>query len=182
MVEMLVLWILGLIVIAIAWGGIDRIVVPLKTLRPWFQLSRLSRRLEVIVASLLGIVVVSIIAAATNHGVSNMREWASLPAFLVWAGGLWLIPIRFQAVVYYWPFTLAIAVLLVVFWVGNTSHVSTHGPTQTQVQAGGSTQERQDTSTRVSSLGFLLWIFLIGLTVAVIVRYTSTWNAVVYMS
>lgn len=182
MVEMLVLWILGLIVIAIAWGGIDRIVVPFKMFRQWFQPSRLSRRSEVIVASFLGIVVVSTIVAITDQGVSNIRQWVSLPAFVVWAGGLWLIPIRFHVLGYYWPFTFATAVMLVVFWIGNTSHAPIQRPMQRQVQTEVSTQQRQDIPTRVSSLGFLLWIFLIGLTVSIIARYTSTWNAVVHTS
>ena len=45
MAEILVLWMLGVIVIAIGWGGIDRIIVPIKILARSLQTQERSKRL-----------------------------------------------------------------------------------------------------------------------------------------
>jgi len=170
MAEILVLWMLGLIVIAIAWGGIDKIAAPLKMLAQSLQTPERSKRLQIVVASLMALAVLSIMVAAAD----NNEEGVGLPALLIWAGGLWLIPFRFDMVGHYWLSSLAIAVILVPLWVGKTSsHASTRADAQTDV----STQQGQDRSAGATGLGFLFWIFLFGLTVAAIARYTSGWNA-----
>jgi len=74
---------------------------------------------------------------------------------------------------HYWLSSLAIAVILVPFWVGKTS---SHASTRTDVQTDVSTQQGQDKFASATGLGVLFWIFLIGLTVAAIARYTSAWN------
>ena len=182
MAEMLVLWILGLIVIAIAWGGIDKLAVPIKAVVQALRAPVRSKSLEIGAASFLALAAFSIMLSTAGSEVDNMAGWVSLPTILVWAGGIWLIPFRFPAVGYYWSFSLALAVILVLFSVVNTSHAPTHTPTQAQIQIEASAQQEQHTPTRVSGLGFLLLIFLIGLTVAVIARYTSMWSAVVHTS
>lgn len=169
MAEVLILWILGLIVIAIAWGVTDKLAVPIKTLAQSLQTLERSKRLEITVASLLALVVLSIMMVVADH---SLEEGASMPALLIWAGGLWLIPFRVDAVEHYWLSFLAIAVILVLFWVVRASSSK-----QTHARTDVSTQQEQDSSTNVTGLGFLFWIFLIGLTVAAIARYTSTWHA-----
>jgi len=169
MAEILVSWILGLIVIAIAWGGIDKIAAPLKMLAQSLQTPERSKRLQIVVASLMALAVISIMVIAAD----NMEEGIGLPALLIWAGGLWLIPFRFDMVGHYWLSSLAIAVILVPFWVGKTS---SHASTRTDVQTDVSTQQGQDKFASATGLGVLFWIFLIGLTVAAIARYTSAWN------
>jgi hypothetical protein len=169
MAEILVSWILGLIVIAIAWGGIDKIAAPLKMLAQSLQTPERSKRLQIVVASLMALAVISIMVTAAD----NMEEGIGLPALLIWAGGLWLIPFRFDMVGHYWLSSLAIAVILVPFWVGKTS---SHASTRTDVQTDVSTQQGQDKFASATGLGVLFWIFLIGLTVAAIARYTSAWN------
>ena len=171
MAEILVLWVLGLIVIAIAWGGIDKIAVPLKMLAQSLQTPERNKRLQIVVASLMALAVLSIMVAAADN---NMKEGIGLPALLIWAGGLWLIPFRFDMVGHYWLSFLAIAVILVPFWVGKTS---SHASTRTDARTDVSTQQGQDRSAGATGLGFLFWIFLFGLTVAAIARYTSAWNA-----
>ena len=176
MAEILVLWMLGMIVIAIAWGGIDKIAAPLKTLAQSLQTPKRSKRLQIAVAGLMALAVLSIMAAAADN---NMEEGVGLPALLIWAGGLWLIPFRFDMVGHYWLSFLAIAIILVPFWVGKTSsHVSTRADVQVDV----STQQGQDKFASATGLGVLFWIFLIGLTVAAIARYTSAWNTTVLNS
>ena len=171
MVEILILWTLGLIVITIAWGGIDKIAVPIKTLAQSLQAPERSKRVEIVGAGLFTFAVLAImVAAAGNH---YMEEWAGLPTLLIWAGGLWLIPFRFDAVGHYWLSSLTIVGVLVLFWVGSTSYHSARAHAQTNV----STHQGPDTSTTLTGLGFLFWTVLIGLTVAAIARYTSTWNA-----
>lgn len=173
MAEILVLWMFGLIVIAIGWGVIDKITGPIKavvrSLHRSLRRPERSKRLEIVVASLLGLAVISIMVTAADHSVG---EGASLPTLLIWAGGLWLIPFQFDAVGHYWLLSFVIAVMLLLLWVGRASYSSTRMYAQTDVSTQG-----QDTSTSVTGLGFLFWIFLIGLTVAAIARYTSTWNA-----
>lgn len=168
--EILISWILGLLVLAIAWGVTDRIVVPLKTLARSLRTRERSKRMEIVVASLFALAVLSIIVPAADI---NIGEGAGLPALLIWAGGLWLIPFRFDAVEHYWISSLAIAVALVFFWVRKTP-----SSTRTDASTDILVRQEQDTSARLTGLGFLFWIFLIGLTVAAIARYTSTWNAV----
>ena len=93
---------------------------------------------------------------------------------------LWLIPVRVDPIGHYWLSILAIAVILVLFRIGTTSHpsTSTHAQTDVSTQQGQDiSQEGQDTSASLTGLGFLFWIVLIGLTVAAIARYTATWNA-----
>lgn len=170
MAEILILWMLGLIVIAIAWGVTDKLAAPIKTLAQSLQTLRRSNRLEIMVASLLALVVLSIMVAAADR---SMEEGAGLPTLLIWAGGLWLIPFQADAVGHYWLSALAIAVILALFWLVSASPSSRRTHPQTDV----STQQEQETSTSVTGLGFLFWIFLIGLTVAAIARYTSTWHA-----
>ena len=51
-----------------------------------------------VVASLLALAVLSIIVIAAD----SMRKIVCLPTFLIWTGGLWLIPFRFDAVGHYW--------------------------------------------------------------------------------
>lgn len=170
MAEVLILWILGLIVIAIAWGLTDKLTVPFKTLAQSLQILGRSKRLEIMVASLLAFVVLSIMIVAADH---TMEEGTSMPTLLIWAGGLWLIPFRVDAAEHYWFAFLAMVVILVLFWVLRASTSSR----RTHAQTDASTQQEQDTSASVTGLGFLFWIFLIGLTVAAIARYTSTWHA-----
>lgn len=169
MAEILILWMLGLIVIAIAWGIIDRIVVPIKILAQSLQTPERSKRLEIAVASLLALAIISIVTAATDNSTG---EAADLPALLIWAGGLWLVPFRFGAMGHYWLSSLAIAVILILFWVRSPSP-STRAHALTDVLP----QQGQHTSTSVTGHGVLFWILLIGLTVAAIARYTSMWNA-----
>lgn len=168
MAEILILWMLGLIVIAVAWGMIDRIVVPIKTLAQSWQTPERSKRLEIAVASLLALAIISIVVAAADN---NMREAADLPALLIWAGGLWLVPFQFGAMGHYWLSSLAIGIILILFWVRSPSASRTHVLTDVL------TRQRHDTSTGVTGHGVLFWILLIGLTVAAIARYTSLWNA-----
>ena len=155
--------------IAIAWGGIDKIAAPLKMLAQSLQTPERSKRLQIVVASLMALAVISIMVTAAD----NMEEGIGLPALLIWAVGLWLIPFRFDMVGHYWLSSLAIAVILVPFWVGKTS---SHASTRTDVQTDVSTQQGQDKFASATGLGVLFWIFLIGLTVAAIARYTSAWN------
>lgn len=169
--ELIFVWILGLIVIAIAWGVTDRIVAPLKTLARSLRTRKRSKRMEILVASLLALAVLSIMVPAVD--INIIGERAGLPALLIWAGGLWLIPFRFDSVEHYWISSLAIAVALVFFWVRKTP-----SSTRTYASTDILDQQEQHTSARLTGLGFLFWIFLIGLTVAAIARYTSTWNAV----
>ncbi len=170
MAEIFILWILGLIVIAIAWGITDKLAVPIKTLAQSLPTLGRSKRLEIMVASLLTLVVLSIMAVAADH---TMEEGAGLPTLLIWAGGLWLIPFQADAVGHYWLSSLAIAIILALFWVVSASSSSRQPHAQTDV----STHQEQDSSTSVTGISFLFWIFLIGLTVAAIARYTSTWHA-----
>lgn len=173
-------WLLALIVLAIAWGWMDRMTLWIKTRVQSLQPLKPSRRLEIIGAGLLALTLFSIMALATDQGPFHREAWVSLPTLLVWAGGLWLVPFRLDAVGQYWPVSFAIVVLLVLCWVGSTVRTSTQMPTPTHVeQQGASTQQGSDRPTHgVGGLGFLFWILLIGLTVAVITRYTSTWNVV----
>jgi hypothetical protein len=183
MAEIIVLWMLGLIVIAIAWGGVDKIAVPIKTFAQSLQTPELSKCLQIVVASFFALVVFWIMAATDNN---YMKEWAGLPALLIWVGGLWLIPFRFDAVGHYLFSSLAIGVILVLCWVGSSAYHSTrthHASADVSIEANvsmsqtnASTQQGQDTSPSLTGLGFLFWIALIGLTVAAIARYTSTWN------
>jgi len=184
MAEIIVLWILGLIVIAIAWEGVDKIAVPIKTFAQSLQTPERSKRLQIVVAGLFALVLLWVMTTADNN---YMEEWADLPTLLIWAGGLWLIPFRFGAVGHYGLSFLAISVILVLFWVGSSSNHSTRTHAWTDVsiqadvsmqQAGTSMQQGQDASSRLTGLGFLFWTALIGLTVAAIARYTSTWNVV----
>jgi hypothetical protein len=181
MVVILVLWFLGFIVIAIAWGGIDRLAVPIKArlrgLVQYLQTPKQRKRLEIAVASLLTLAVISV-AVANHHNNHKIEEWAALPKLLLWAGGLWLVPFQFDAVEHYWFSFLSIAVvlaLLLLLWSTSYSSMRWHAQTDLSIHEGQETS----ISTRVSGLGFLVWIFLIGLTFAAIARYTSTWNAVV---
>lgn len=171
-------WLLALIVLAIAWGWMDRMTFWIKARLQSLEPLKPSRRLEIIGASLIASIVFSIMAVVTDQGLFQREEWASLPTLLVWAGGIWLVPFRWDAAGHYWPVLLAIVLLLVLYWVGSTVRTSTQTLTPTELQ-GTSTQQGSDTSTHVGGgLGFLLLILLIGLTVAVIARYTSTWNVV----
>lgn len=178
MAEIIVVWILALIVIAIGWGVIDRITIPLKALAQLPQAPKWTQRFEIVIASLLALAVLSIMVAAAD----GMGEMPVLPSLLIWAGGLWLIPVRFDAIGHYWLSVLAIAVILVLFRMESTSHPSTctHAQTNVSTQQGQdiSQQGQDDTSARVIGLGFLFRIVLIGLTVAAIAGYTSTSNAV----
>ena len=180
MAMILVMWLLGMIVLAIAWGVTDRIVLWLKTCVQLAQPLKPSRRLEIIAASLLALAVFGTMALATDQGLSNREAWISLPTLMVWAGGLWLVPFRLDVVSQHWPVSFAVAVMLVLFWVGSMVHTSTHAPTATHAeQQATSIQQESDCSASVTGgLGVLFWILLIGLTVAVITRYTSTWNVV----
>ena len=119
----------------------------------------------------MALAVLSLMVAAANN---NIEEGVGLPALLIWAGGIWLIPFRFDIVGHYWLSSLAIAVIFVPLWVGKTS---SHASTQADAQTDVSTQQGQDRSASATGLGFLFWIFLFGLTVAAIARYTSGWNA-----
>ncbi len=180
MAVILFVWVLALIVLAIAWGGIDRLTIPLKTCVLSLQPLKGSRRLEIIGASLLALAVFSIMATAPSYWVENMGEWVSLPTLLVWAGGLWLVPFRLDVVEHYWPLSLAIAVILGLLWMGSIIHSPTnsHRPVHAE-QVDVSIQQEADRPAGVTgSLGFLFWTVLIGLTVAVIARYTATWNTV----
>ena len=178
MAEIIVVWILALIVIAIGWGVIDRITIPLKALAQLPQTPKRTQRFEIVIASLLALAVISIMVAAAD----GMEKMADLPSLLIWAGGLWLIPYRFDAIGHYWLSVFAIAAILVLFRMGSTSRpaTSTHAQTDVSTQQGQdiSQQEQDDTSAGVNGLGFLFWIVLIGLTVAAIAGYTSTSNAV----
>ena len=178
MAMILVMWLLGMIVLAITWGVTDRITIWIKARVQSLQPLKPSRRLEIIAASLLALAVFGMMASVTDQGLSNRGAWVSLPTLMVWAGGLWLVPFRLDMVSQHWPVSLAVAVMLVLFWVGSTVHTSTHTPTATHVeQQTTSIQQGSDRSTGVTGgLGVLFWILLIGLTVAVITRYTSTWN------
>lgn len=180
MVVILFAWLLALIVLAIAWGWMDRMTLWIKPRMQSLEPLKPSRRLEIIAASLLALAVFGTMAFATDQGLSNRGAWVSLPTLLVWAGGLWLVPFRLDVVSQHWPLSLAVAVMLVLFWVGSTVHTSTHAPAPTHVeQQDASIQQGSDKSAGVTGgLGFLFWILLIGLTVAVITRYTSTWNIV----
>ncbi len=183
MAEMIVLWVLGLIVIAIAWGGVEKIAVPIKTFAQSLQTPASSKHVQIVVTSLFALALLWIMAAADHN---YMEEWAGLPALLIWAGGLWLIPFRFDAVGQYWLSFLAIGVVLVLFWVGSSYHSTrTHTSADVSIranvsmqQADSSMRQGQDASSRLTGLGFLFWIALIGLTVAAIARYTSMWNVV----
>ncbi|MFY4730549.1 hypothetical protein [Nitrospira sp. BLG_2] len=184
MAEILVVWMLGLIVIAIAWGGVDKIAVLLKTFTHSLQTPERTKRLQVMVASLFASALLWILTAADNN---YLDAWAPLPMLLIWAGGIWLIPFRFDAAGHYWLSFLAIGVILVLFWMGSSSCHSTRTQASTDVsiqadvsirQVDVSMQREQDTSTSLTGLGFLFWIALIGLTVAAIARYTSAWNVV----
>ena len=184
MAEMIVLWVLGLIVIAIAWGGVEKIAVPMKTFARSLQTPEPSKHVQIVVTSLFALALLWIMAVADHN---YMEEWAGLPALLIWAGGLWLIPFRFDAVGQYWLSFLAIGVVLALFWMGSSSYHSTRTHTSTDAsirtdvsmqQADSSMRQGQDASSRLTGLGFLFWIALIGLTVAAIARYTSTWNVV----
>jgi len=169
MAEIIVVWILALIVIAIGWGVVDRIAIPLKVFARSLQTPERAKRFEFVTANLLAVALVSIMVAAAD----GMGEKASLPAFLMlWTGGLWLIPFLFGAVGHYWISVLAIAAILIVFWIKGTSHPSRRTYARTDVSIR---QDRPPTS--LTGLGFFLWIVLIGLTVAAIAKYTSTWNA-----
>lgn len=169
MAEIIVVWILALIVIAVGWGVIDRITIPLKVIVRLLQTPELAKGLEFLIASLLALAVFSIMVTAAN----SMEKIASLPAFFIWTGGLWLIPFRFDTVGHYSLSVLAIAAILILFRVGSTSPPLTRTYGRTDVP----TQQGQDAPTSLTGLGFLMWIVLIGLTVAAIARYTSTWNA-----
>lgn len=175
MAVILILWMLGLIVIAIAWGGVDKLAVPIKTVVQSLPTPKLSKCLEFIGGTLLAVTVLSIMMIAADNGsMNNLGEGGGLPTLLIWAGGLWVIPFQFDHVGHYWLASLAIAIVLVLFWVWGTTSPATRTHAQTSVSA----QQGQDTSAGETSLGFLLWIVLIDLTVTAIARYTSTGNAV----
>jgi len=178
MALILVMWLLGMIVLAITWGVTDRMAIWIKARMQSLEPLKPSRRLEIIAASLLALAVFGTMEFATDQGPSNRGAWVSLPTLMVWAGGLWLVPFRLDMVSQHWPVSLAVAVMLILFWVGSTVHTSTHAPADTHVeQQDTSIQQGSDKSTSVTGgLGVLFWIFLIGLTVAVITRYTSAWN------
>ena len=178
MVVILSAWLLAFIVLAIAWGWIDRITPWIKERTQSLQPLKPSRRLEIIAASLLALAVFGPMALATDQGLSNRGAWVSLPTLMVWAGGLWLVPFRVDMVGESWSALLAVVVMLVLFWAGSSVHTSLHASTSTHVeQQDRSIQQGSERSAnRVGGLGFLFWILLIGLTVAVITRYTSTWN------
>ncbi|OQW32303.1 MAG: hypothetical protein A4E19_19955 [Nitrospira sp. SG-bin1] len=175
MAEILILWLLGLIVVAIAWGVIDRITVPFKALAQSLRAPQRSKRVEIVVATLLALAVLSIMVATANHlHVNTIIERSGLQTLLIWAGGLWFVPFQFDDVGHYWLAALAIALTLILFWVWGTASPSprTHAPINVSPQPG------QDTTAGATGLGFLLWIVLIGLTVTAIARYTSMGNAV----
>lgn len=175
MAEILILWMLGLIVIAIAWGFTDHMLSPLKALVRSLQIWEQGKRLEIVGASLLAFTVLSMmVIAADNKSINNMGEGGALSTLLIWAGGLWLIPFHFDDVGHYWLSSLAIAFTLVLFWVWGTASSSA----RTQAPIDVSAHPVQDTSAGSTSLGFLFWIVLIGLTATAIARYTSTGNAV----
>jgi hypothetical protein len=175
MAVILVLWMLGLIVIAIAWGGVDKLAVPIKTAVRSLLTLKLSKRSEFIGGTFLAVTVLSIMAIAADHrSVNHMGEGGGLPTLVIWTGGLWLIPFQFDHVGHYWLASLAVAFTLALFWVWGTTSPST----RTQTPINVSAQPGQDTSAGETSLGFLLLIVLIGLTVTAIARYTSTGNAV----
>lgn len=184
MAVILFMWLLGFIVLVIAWGGIEWITVPMKAFVQSLQPLARSRRLEIIGASLLALAVFSIMSTVTDHGVQNWDEWVSLPTLLVWAGGLWLMPFRLDVVGHYWPLSVAIAVILVLCWVGSIVHsgTNTHTPTQVEHMDTSIQQRSEMPAGGTGGLGFLFWTLLIGLTIAVIARYTSTWNAAVLNS
>ena len=165
MIMILVLWVLGLLVIAIGWGWLDDITFSIKSRVHLVLTAERNIRLQILVASCFGFLGLVLIAAtADDRGVM-----ASLPTLLIWAGGLWLIPFQFHAADWYWLFFLAIAVGLAQFLVwGTTSHSTRTHPLQDTL-----TQQGQDASISMNGLGFLFWISLIGFTAA-IVRYTST--------
>lgn len=176
MAEIFVSWILALIVLAIGWGVVDRIAIPLRAFAQSLQTPERSKCFEIVIGSLLPLAVISIMVAATD----GIREMPVLPPLLIWAGGVWLIPVGFDAIGHNGLFVLAIIVVLVLFWVESTSHpsIGTHAQTDVSTQQRhDTTQKGYDTSASLTGLGFLFWIVLIGLTMAAIARYTSTWNA-----
>jgi hypothetical protein len=175
MAEIIVVWILALIVLAIAWGVMDRITVPLKACAQWWQSPERTKRFEIAIASFLALAVLSIVVAEAD----STGRMPSLPALMLWAGGLWLIPFRFDAVGQYWLFVLALGVILALFWTRNVASLSTPARTDVSIQQRQETsQQGQEASASLTGLGVLFWIFMIGLTVATIARYTSTANAV----
>lgn len=168
MAEIIVVWILALIVIAIGWGVVDRIAIPLKVFAQSLQTPERVKRFEFVIASLLALALVSIMVVAAD----SMGEIASLSPFLIWTGGLWLIPFLFGAVGNYWISVLAIAAILILFWIKSTSYSSRRAHARTDVSI-----QQDKPPTSLTGLGFFLWLVLIGLTVAAIAKYTSTWNA-----
>jgi hypothetical protein len=158
MAEIIVVWILGLVVIAIGWGVIDRIAVPLKAYTQSLRSLEETKRVEIVVASVLALAVFSIMQTAAD--ANSLRERADLPALLIWAGGIWLIPFRLDAAGHFLFSSLGIAVIAVLLWIGSLSYTSTRTPAQADV----ATQRGQNTN--VTGLAFLFLIVLIGLTVA----------------
>lgn len=171
MAVILVLWILGIIVIAIAWGGVDKLAVFIKTVVQSLRTPKLIKRLQFIGGIVLAVTVLSIMVIAADRGnLNNLGEGGGLKTLVIWAGGLWMIPFRFDDMGHYWLSSVAIAFTLALFWVWGTASPST----RTQAPINVSPQQGQDTSAGETSLGFLLLIVFIGLTVTAIARYTST--------
>jgi hypothetical protein len=170
MIEILVLWILGLIAIAIAWKDTNGAAVSVKSrVRSFAQLvqvPRQSKYLEMVVGSLLAITVLSIMVLAGN---THVAERDGLPTLFVWAGGLWLVPFRFNAVGHYGLSFVVSAMILGGFLVWSMDFPSLRMHAKRAISA----QQGRDTSAGVTGFAFLFWIFLIGLTFAAITHYTS---------
>lgn len=175
---LLVAWILGLIVIAIAWGGMDLLIATIKTtlkdIIPCFRTAKRRRQLEIVIPTILALAVVAL--AATNQQHHTITEWARLPKLLLWAGTLWLIPFEFHAIGHNWFLFLSLGVilaLLLLLWSTSYPSLRRHAPTDFPLQP------ERGTSIRVTGRRFIIWILLVGLTVAALARYTSTWKTTV---
>lgn len=169
MIEMLVLWILGLIAISIAWGDTGMVVSVKSRVTNFAQsIQSPGRRkyAEVMIGSLFAMSVLSIMVFSGHTHVAAKDGFSTL---LVWAGGLWLVPFQFDAAGHFWLAFVVSATILGGSWVWGMDFPSLRMHAQTAV----STRRRQDTSAGVTAVGFLFWISLIGLAFAAITHYTS---------
>lgn len=86
---------------------------------------------------------------------------------VIWAGGLWLTPVGPQLIgVYLMPFFF-VAIFIALFWAA-----APPPPRRTRRTGEESTpvQEEGTVATAVG-LGMLFWVLLVGLAIAVLVRY-----------